>query len=72
MHMGAMHPFEQLLTLLLAVGPFVVLGVVVLVRRRADEREAAQAALSAQAAQAAQTPSAPASGATPAEGQGER
>ena len=69
MHMGAMHPFEQLLTLLLAVGPFVVLGIVVLVRRRADEREAAQAA---QAAHAVQTPSAPASEATPAEGQGER
>ena len=69
MHMGAMHPFEQLLTLLLAVGPFVVLGIVVLVRRRADEREAAQAA---QAAHAVQTPSAPASETTPAEGQGER
>ncbi len=28
-HMGALHPFEQALTLLLAFGPFVVLGIVV-------------------------------------------
>jgi cytochrome c-type biogenesis protein CcmH/NrfF len=48
MHMGAMHPYEQLLTLVLAVGPFLVLGLVVLVRRRADEREAAEAAEAAQ------------------------
>ena len=72
MHMGAMHPFEQLLTLLLAVGPFVVLGIVVLVRRRADEREAAQAAQTAETAPTPSAPSAPASEATPAEGQGER
>ena len=25
-HMGAMHPFEQVLTLILAFGPFLVLG----------------------------------------------
>lgn len=35
-HMGALHPVEQGLTLLLAVGPFVVLGIVVLLRRRED------------------------------------
>ena len=35
-HMGALHPFEQALTLLLAFGPFVVLGVVVWLRRRED------------------------------------
>ena len=34
MHMGALHPVEQWLTLLLAFGPFVVLGVVVWLRRR--------------------------------------
>ena len=34
MHMGALHPFEKILTLLLAFGPFVVLGSVVAVRRR--------------------------------------
>ena len=42
-HMGALHPFEQALTLLLAFGPFVVLGLVVRARRRedaAEEREA--------------------------------
>lgn len=41
-HMGALHPAEQLLTVLLAFGPFVVLGVVVVVRRRHD-RESASA-----------------------------
>ncbi len=35
-HMGALHPFEQALTLLLAFGPFVVLGLVVRARRRED------------------------------------
>ncbi len=33
-HLGALHPVEQALTLLLAFGPFVVLGVVVVLRRR--------------------------------------
>ena len=36
-HMGALHPFEQALTLLLAFGPFVVLGIVVRLRRTEDE-----------------------------------
>ena len=35
-HMGALHPVEQALTLLLAVGPFVVLALVVWLRRRED------------------------------------
>ena len=35
-HLGALHPVEQALTLVLAFGPFVVLGVVVAVRRRRD------------------------------------
>lgn len=43
LHMGAMHPFEQVLTLLLAFGPFLVLGLVVVLRRRADAREDAEA-----------------------------
>lgn len=38
LHMGALHPVEQLLVLLLAFGPFAVLGVVVAVRRRQDAR----------------------------------
>jgi hypothetical protein len=38
-HMGALHPVEQALTLLLAFGPFVVLAVVVLLRRRSDQRD---------------------------------
>ena len=42
LHMGALHPVEQALTLLLAFGPFVVLGIVIVVRRRAERREDAQ------------------------------
>ena len=38
LHMGALHPVEQLLTLLLAFGPFLVLGAVIWWRRRSDER----------------------------------
>jgi hypothetical protein len=40
MHMGALHPFEKVLTLLLAFGPFVVLGAVIAIRRRHDETAA--------------------------------
>lgn len=36
LHLGALHPFEQALTLVLAFGPFVVLGIVVWLRRRED------------------------------------
>ena len=43
LHMGALHPMEQALTLVLAFGPFVVLGVVILVRRRQDRASAATA-----------------------------
>ena len=39
LHMGALHPFELALTLLLAFGPFVVLAVVIGLRRREDQRE---------------------------------
>ncbi|WP_182524090.1 hypothetical protein [Nocardioides dongkuii] len=38
-HMGALHPVEQALTALLAFGPFVVLAIVVLVRRRHEDAE---------------------------------
>ena len=37
-HMGALHPVEQLLTLLLAFGPFLVLGGVIWWRRRSLDR----------------------------------
>ena len=33
MHMGALHPFEKVLTLVLAFGPFLVLGAVIVLRR---------------------------------------
>jgi hypothetical protein len=39
LHLGALHPFEQLLVALLAFGPFVVLFVVVYVVRRRDIAE---------------------------------
>ena len=38
LHFGSLHPYEQALTLLLAFGPFVVLGVVVWCRRRQEDR----------------------------------
>lgn len=37
--MGALHPFEQVLTLVLAFGPFLVLAGVIVVRRRHDAAE---------------------------------
>ncbi|SFB77009.1 hypothetical protein SAMN04487968_101426 [Nocardioides terrae] len=49
LHLGALHPYEKVLTLLLAFGPFVLLGIVVAVRRRQDAAEDA-------AAEAAQEP----------------
>jgi len=41
MHMGAMHPYEQALTLILAFGPFLVLGAVIVHRRRQDDTDPA-------------------------------
>lgn len=38
LHLGGLHPYEQALTLLLAFGPFVALGVLVLSRRRREAR----------------------------------
>ncbi|HET6561066.1 MAG TPA: hypothetical protein VFG72_04270 [Marmoricola sp.] len=35
-HLGQLHAYEQLLVLLIAFGPFVVLGVLVVVLRRRD------------------------------------
>ena len=39
LHLGSLHPFEQAMVYALAFGPFLVLGVVMLVRRRQDRRE---------------------------------
>jgi len=41
LHMGALHPYEQLLVALVAFGPFVVLIAVVYVVRRRDIAEEA-------------------------------
>ena len=34
LHLGSLHPVEQVLTLVLAFGPFLVLGIVVWLRQR--------------------------------------
>lgn len=39
LHLGTLHPYEKILTLVLAFGPFLVLGVLVAVRRRQDRRD---------------------------------
>ncbi|WP_028656922.1 hypothetical protein [Nocardioides sp. J54] len=41
-HLGALHPIEQVATIVLAFGPFVVLGIVILLRRRAELAEEQQ------------------------------
>ena len=38
-HLGALHPVEQLLTLVLALGPLVLLAITVVVSRRRHERD---------------------------------
>lgn len=40
LHMGALHPVETLLVLLLAFGPFLLLAVVTVIRRRGHDRSA--------------------------------
>ena len=37
LHMGALHPVEKVLTLVLAFGPFAVLGAVIALRRRHED-----------------------------------
>jgi hypothetical protein len=39
LHLGALHPVEQVLVYLLAFGPFAVLALVVVLRRRQDRRD---------------------------------
>jgi hypothetical protein len=39
LHLGTLHPVEQALVLLLAFGPFLVLGLVVRHRRRRDAEQ---------------------------------
>jgi cytochrome c-type biogenesis protein CcmH/NrfF len=43
-HLGTLHPAEQVLTIVLAFGPFLLLGAVVVVQRRKDAREEAEQA----------------------------
>ena len=49
LHMGALHPVEQVLVLVLAFGPFLLLALVVWLRRRAERREDERARTQAQA-----------------------
>jgi hypothetical protein len=44
MHLGALHPYEAVLTLVLAFGPFVVLGAVIAVRRRREDDDSNETA----------------------------
>ena len=37
LHLGDLHPYEQALTIALAFGPFVLLGIVVWLQRRRDK-----------------------------------
>jgi hypothetical protein len=37
LHLGELHPYEKVLTLVLAFGPFVVLFAVIALRRRRDD-----------------------------------
>ena len=37
LHLGTLHPYEKVLTLVLAFGPFLVLGAVIVLRRRHDD-----------------------------------
>jgi hypothetical protein len=53
-HMGDLHGYEQVMVALIAFGPFVALGVVVVILRRRDA--AAEAAEAAEAAAAADAP----------------
>ena len=39
LHLGGLHPYEQVLVLVVAFGPFVVLAVVVFFLRRRDVAE---------------------------------
>jgi len=41
-HLGTLHPVEQFLTVVLAFGPFLILGAVIVVQRRKDAREEAE------------------------------
>jgi Na+-translocating ferredoxin:NAD+ oxidoreductase RnfE subunit len=39
LHLGGLHPYEKVLTLVLAFGPFIVLGVVIALRRRHEDED---------------------------------
>jgi len=39
LHLGQLHAYEQVLVYVLAFGPFVLLALVVWIRRRQDDRD---------------------------------
>lgn len=55
-HLGTLHPVEQVLTIVLAFGPFLLLGVVVVIQRRKDAREEAAEAEETEAAEGSEVP----------------
>lgn len=36
LHLGALHPYERVLVLVFAIGPFVILGIAIWIRARQD------------------------------------
>jgi hypothetical protein len=54
LHLGALHPYERVLVLVFAIGPFVILGIAIWIRARQDRAAAAAEELAA--AHAEETP----------------
>jgi hypothetical protein len=40
LHLGALHPYERVLVLVFAIGPFVILGIAIWIRARQDRAAA--------------------------------
>jgi hypothetical protein len=39
LHLGALHPYERIMVLVLAIGPFIILGLAIWFRARQDRAE---------------------------------
>ncbi|GAB3865938.1 hypothetical protein GCM10028801_37390 [Nocardioides maradonensis] len=58
LHLGALHPYERVLVLVFAIGPFVILGIAIWIRARQD-RAAALAGESPEVVEPVETPDDP-------------
>lgn len=58
LHLGALHPYERVLVLVFAIGPFVILGIAIWIRARQD-RAAALAEEPAEVVEPVETPDGP-------------